>query len=105
MVEMKILILFFLIFACTSTKPLENRGMSKEQRIAFINKHGGYSKEIKDAFIDKRLTFGLDKKLVIGLFGKPNSVYGDSLWWYTNNMGDGILKIEFKNGVVSSLSY
>jgi hypothetical protein len=105
--QMKNLIFLSLILiCCSSNKPLEERGMSKEQRVAYINKKGQmYPQNIKDAFINKSLTIGFDKRLVLGLFGKPNENYGDTLWWYSNSIGDGILKIEFKNGIVSSLSY
>lgn len=102
---LKIIFCLFLL-SCASNKPLVDRGMSKEQRILYINKHSDqYPKYIQDAFINKDVTLGFDKRLVIGLFGKPNTFFGDSLWWYTDSTGDGILKIEFKNGLVSSMSY
>ena len=103
--KLLIFIFFLFLISCTSNKPLNERGWSKEERVLFI-KDSKYTEAQKEAFINKDIKIGFDKSLVEGLFGKPNMIVEDSIWYYTDRLKSPLLRIEFDSrNKVKALAY
>jgi len=92
-------ILLTLLLSCTSTtRPLSERGLSQSKRVEYIEKNGArYSPKTKQQFIEKRIGPGFDRDLVEIMYGKPNMVVQDSIWYYTDKWGDALIRIEFES--------
>lgn len=99
-----LLVVILMLISCASYKPLDDRGVSREERVAYV-KNKNYPEHIKKAFIEKEIKPGQDKEMVRRLFGKPNTAVGDSIWYYQTKLST-LLRVEFNSlGKVESLSY
>jgi hypothetical protein len=63
-------LLIFTFLACTSTKPLNTRGLSEKERGFYIIQHGyNLSQKIKDHFRKGIACEGMHSELIFSLFG------------------------------------
>lgn len=79
-----------------SRVPLLLRGWSDDKRLGYIDiKKSQYSSYVKDAFIEKRVTPGITKELIVFMYGYPNKNVGDTLWFYLDYKNNVLLKLKF----------
>ena len=105
---MKTFLLILIVSCSLSVKnpfspkvPLEERGWTKEERIAFMDTNRDlYPFFIRNCFIDRRFTMALPKNLIVYLYGLPDKEYGDSVWYYIDEKKQLILKFNDKDQLI-----
>jgi hypothetical protein len=111
---MKIFLIVLLFISCTipllpkkpeeppkPKVPLEERGWSKKDRIGYMEMNNDlYPFFIRNSFIDKDLTMGLHKDLIIYLYGLPDAEQGDSVWHYIDDKQHRIFKFNSKGQLI-----
>ena len=82
------IIIVLLITACSTTRPLTNRGLNLEDRNSYIVKNGwGMSQDIKNCFRSGKPVIGMTQEHIFMLFGPPNQKYTNieeytEIWQY-----------------------
>jgi hypothetical protein len=78
---LKYLLISFICMSCSSGYPLSSRGESKAWRIDYL-KYKSIPDSIKHSYIKGKPCLGMDKKLIEGLFGKPDNLTYFGIWKY-----------------------
>jgi hypothetical protein len=83
-----IIIIVVLLTACSTTRPLIDRGLSLEEREFYIIQNGwGMSQDIKNCFIAGKPIIGMTEEHIFMLFGPPDQKYTNideytEIWHY-----------------------
>jgi len=97
-------ILFLLLVSCASTQRLYERGLSKQDRKAYVEiNYESSNEDIKDSFIKGNICLGMPKRLIINLIGPPINITSSYIWKYPLVDKDTGY-VEFEDGVASKIS-
>jgi len=102
LINIKLLLVIFLIGCSVNNFSLLNGGMSTPDRKNYVKARGiGFPNESKKAFIEGKIIIGMHKNLVLRLYGAPDQVAKeDNQWMYADKLK--IYVIDFENNVVYS---
>lgn len=101
-----IFLIISLLLSCSSTGPLNSRGLNPDERRYFIVQNGyGIPKDMKDSFLEGFAMVGMDQELIFQLYGAPDrTANNDSQWEYVNNKGDLITGFVFEEKKVVKIT-
>jgi len=93
------LLVVFIVFSCSSNRPLLSRGLNSEERRHYIIQNGyGISKEVSQSFIEGIPQVGMDQDLIFQLFSAPDRTANqDTKWEYVNNRGELVTGFKFED--------
>ena len=91
--------LAMLLLACSTNRPLIDRGLKVEERRYYVIQSGyGIESDIKASFLGGFVSDGMDQELVFQLYGPPDrSIEDDTVWEYLDNNGGLITGMKFED--------
>ncbi len=94
--------LIFILYACSTNRPLVMRGLPEEERRHFIVQNGfGVPDELKRAFLVGIPRVGMSQEMIFQLYGAPDrTANDDAIWEYVDGKGTLVTGFKFEDKTV-----